>query len=89
MRFCVRSASVSRTVGVRPWFALVAVLGLLLAGCQNRDEIKQYTVKKLPHAERKVAETPQDGTIAIWGDGIQTRSFLYIDECLEGVNTIS
>ncbi len=34
---------------------------------------------------RKVAEA-QDGTsIEIWGDGRQTRSFLYIDECLEGV----
>lgn len=34
---------------------------------------------------RKVAETPDNGTIDIWGDGEQTRSFLYIDECLEGV----
>ena len=24
------------------------------------------------------------GTIEMWGDGLQTRSFLYIDECLEG-----
>lgn len=34
---------------------------------------------------RKVAETPDGGEIEIWGDGRQTRSFLYIDECLEGV----
>jgi GDP-D-mannose 3',5'-epimerase len=34
---------------------------------------------------RKVAEAPDGGTIEIWGDGRQTRSFLYIDECLEGV----
>lgn len=34
---------------------------------------------------RKVAEAPQGGAIEIWGDGRQTRSFLYIDECLEGV----
>jgi nucleoside-diphosphate-sugar epimerase len=33
---------------------------------------------------RKVAETPQSGEIEIWGDGQQTRSFLYVDECLEG-----
>jgi nucleoside-diphosphate-sugar epimerase len=33
---------------------------------------------------RKVAETPNGGSIEIWGDGLQTRSFLYIDECLEG-----
>lgn len=34
---------------------------------------------------RKVAEAKDGGTIEMWGDGKQTRSFLYIDECLEGV----
>ena len=34
---------------------------------------------------RKVAEAQDGGEIEIWGDGEQTRSFLYIDECLEGV----
>ena len=34
---------------------------------------------------RKVAETPNNGEIEMWGDGKQTRSFLYIDECLEGM----
>jgi len=34
---------------------------------------------------RKVAMTPNGGEIEIWGDGLQTRSFLYIDECLDGV----
>lgn len=33
---------------------------------------------------RKVAMAEKDGDIEIWGDGKQTRSFLYIDECLEG-----
>jgi nucleoside-diphosphate-sugar epimerase len=37
---------------------------------------------------RKVAETPDRGRIEIWGDGLQTRSFLYIDECLEGVRRL-
>ncbi|MFO7568287.1 MAG: NAD-dependent epimerase/dehydratase family protein [Smithellaceae bacterium] len=37
---------------------------------------------------RKVAAAPPDGTIEIWGDGLQTRSFLYIDECLEGVRRL-
>ncbi len=34
---------------------------------------------------RKIAEADANGEIEIWGDGKQTRSFLYIDECLEGV----
>jgi nucleoside-diphosphate-sugar epimerase len=37
---------------------------------------------------RKVAETPDGGEIEIWGDGLQTRSFLYIDECLEGIRRL-
>lgn len=34
---------------------------------------------------RKAAETPEGKSIEVWGDGKQTRSFLYIDECLEAV----
>jgi nucleoside-diphosphate-sugar epimerase len=34
---------------------------------------------------RKVSEVLDGGEIEIWGDGNQTRSFLYIDECVEGV----
>lgn len=39
---------------------------------------------------RKVAEAKKEGRnyIEIWGDGKQTRSFLYIDECLEGVSRL-
>ena len=37
---------------------------------------------------RKVAQTPDGGEIEIWGDGKQTRSFLYIDECLIGVRKL-
>jgi nucleoside-diphosphate-sugar epimerase len=34
---------------------------------------------------RKVAEMPDGGEIEVWGDGLQTRSFLYVDECVEGI----
>jgi GDP-D-mannose 3', 5'-epimerase len=37
---------------------------------------------------RKVAEAADGGEIEIWGDGKQTRSFLYVDECLEGVRRL-
>ncbi|MCH7850081.1 MAG: NAD-dependent epimerase/dehydratase family protein [Nanoarchaeota archaeon] len=37
---------------------------------------------------RKVAECSDGGEIEIWGDGEQTRSFLYIDECLEGIRRL-
>lgn len=33
---------------------------------------------------RKVITASEGGEIEIWGDGKQTRSFLYVDECLEG-----
>ncbi len=34
---------------------------------------------------RKAAQACDGGTIEIWGDGMQTRTFLYIDECVEGI----
>ncbi|MGH9167744.1 MAG: NAD-dependent epimerase/dehydratase family protein [Acidimicrobiia bacterium] len=37
---------------------------------------------------RKVAQAPPDGEVEIWGDGEQTRSFCYIDDCLEGIYRI-
>jgi nucleoside-diphosphate-sugar epimerase len=38
---------------------------------------------------RKVAELPEEGgEIEIWGDGEQTRSFLYIDECIEATRRL-
>ncbi|MEK7376823.1 MAG: NAD-dependent epimerase/dehydratase family protein [Candidatus Margulisiibacteriota bacterium] len=37
---------------------------------------------------RKVAAAKDGGEIEIWGDGKQTRSFLYIDECLEAVRRL-
>jgi len=33
---------------------------------------------------RKVAEAPDPGTIIVWGDGKQTRSYCYIDDCIKG-----
>jgi len=37
---------------------------------------------------RKIAQAADGGSIEMWGDGKQTRSFLYIDECLEGVRRL-
>jgi nucleoside-diphosphate-sugar epimerase len=34
---------------------------------------------------RKVASAPDGGIIDIWGDGRQTRSFMYVEECVEGL----
>lgn len=40
---------------------------------------------------RKVIEAKQSGTntVEIWGDGKQTRSFMYIDDCLKGIDLIT
>lgn len=37
---------------------------------------------------RKVAVAEDGGTIEIWGDGKQTRSFLIVDECVEGIRRL-
>jgi nucleoside-diphosphate-sugar epimerase len=37
---------------------------------------------------RKIAEQPNGGEIEVWGDGEQTRSFLYVEECLEAIRRL-
>jgi GDP-D-mannose 3', 5'-epimerase len=37
---------------------------------------------------RKIAQAAEDGQIDVWGDGLQTRSFLYIDECVAGTKRL-
>lgn len=37
---------------------------------------------------RKVALSEDNGTIEMWGDGEQTRSFLYVDACIEGIRRL-
>jgi len=37
---------------------------------------------------RKVAMVPQNGEIEIWGDGKQTRSFLIVHECVDGIRRL-
>jgi GDP-D-mannose 3', 5'-epimerase len=37
---------------------------------------------------RKIAMARSGDAIEIWGDGLQTRSFLYVDECLEGTTRL-
>jgi nucleoside-diphosphate-sugar epimerase len=42
--------------------------------------------EKAPAAiSRKVAQAPDNGEIEVWGDGEQTRSFMYVDDCVEGL----
>jgi GDP-D-mannose 3',5'-epimerase len=45
--------------------------------------------EKVPAALcRKVALTEPGGSIEVWGDGEQTRSFCYVDDCVEGIHRI-
>jgi GDP-D-mannose 3',5'-epimerase len=45
--------------------------------------------EKAPAAiSRKVALVPDGGQISIWGDGQQTRSFMYVDDCVEGLQRL-
>jgi GDP-D-mannose 3',5'-epimerase len=42
--------------------------------------------EKSPAAiSRKVAQATNGGEIEIWGDGDQTRSYMYVDDCVEGL----
>ncbi len=46
--------------------------------------------EKAPAAiSRKVALCPDGGELEVWGDGLQTRSFTYVDDCVEGIYRIA
>jgi nucleoside-diphosphate-sugar epimerase len=45
--------------------------------------------EKVPAALcRKIASVEDGGEIEVWGDGEQTRSFMYVDDCVEGIHRI-
>jgi GDP-D-mannose 3',5'-epimerase len=45
--------------------------------------------EKAPAAiSRKIALVDDGGEIEVWGDGEQTRSFLYVDDCVEGIHRL-
>ena len=45
--------------------------------------------EKVPAAvSRKVALAKDGGEIEVWGDGEQTRSFMYVEDCLEGMQRL-
>lgn len=37
---------------------------------------------------RKVALSPDNGELQVWGDGKQTRSFMYVDDCVQGIHLL-
>lgn len=37
---------------------------------------------------RKVIQAPEGGEIEVWGDGEQTRTFCYVDDCVEGIRRL-
>lgn len=44
--------------------------------------------EKAPAALCRKVAAAKDGSIEVWGPGVQTRSFLYIEECIEGIHRI-
>ena len=69
---------------------MVFLLGLLVTiTSSGQKELGKEEEKKAPAAIcRKVAYASSDDTIEVWGDGEQTRSFLYIDECIEATRRL-
>lgn len=44
--------------------------------------------EKAPAALCRKIATSKDGVINVWGDGKQTRSFMYVDDCIEGIKRL-
>ena len=80
------SPSVSTLLTLATMVFLCVLLGIIIF--LDPKEPGKVDVKKhlLPSAERLVIE--DGGAIEVWGDGQQTRSFLYIDECIEATRRL-
>ena len=54
--------------------------------CYGPEGTWQGGREKAPAAIcRKIAQARQSDEIEVWGDGEQTRSFMYVDDCVEGL----
>ena len=71
-----------------------ARMALLVSGtaCHIREVKLSRKPAELVAASPKgtvpVIVRPDGGVIEMWGDGLQTRPFLYVDECLEGTTRL-
>jgi nucleoside-diphosphate-sugar epimerase len=72
--------SYARNYGIRVRIArLHNVFGPLGAWNNGKEKAPAALCRKVAMAE---------DIVEVWGPGVQTRSFLYIDECIEGINRI-
>ena len=77
-------------------YAVKDLKALTVVGSDNKDKFRvgegtwDGGKEKAPAAIcRKIASLPKEGgEIEVWGDGNQTRSFLYIDECIEATRLL-
>ena len=53
-----------------------------------KQKLSAAATKKKAVRDKKAAMTNNGGEIEVWGNGKQTRSFLYIDECIEAVRRL-
>ena len=83
--FSLNVSTLLITVTIIFLFGLLAITTSL-----DLRELGKVDVRRLPAAIcRKVAYVPETGgAIEVWGDGLQTRSFLYIDECIEATRRL-
>ena len=84
-RNCSANVCTRLTIVIKAWMYVLPVS--ITSSIRKEPGKADVRSLQLPSAV-KVAETPDGGTIEMWGDGNQTRSFLYIDECLEGVRRL-
>ena len=78
----------------RLWFAFARNYGLTVRVARYHNIFGPLGTwdggrEKAPAAFcRKVAVAPEGSEVEVWGDGAQTRSFLYIDECIEATRRL-
>ena len=81
------SQSVSTLLTIVTMGCLSGLLAITIFSLKELGKVEER--RHQPAICRKVADlAPIGGSIEVWGDGLQTRSFLYIDECIEATRRL-
>ena len=82
------SVSVSTLLIIGIMVFLFVLLAIIISLDPKEPGRVEERKRQLQSAVKSLTSRSQGGAIEVWGDGLQTRSFLFIDECIEATRRL-
>ena len=80
------SGCISLIIGIMAF--LLGLLATTTSLDQKEPGMEEVKKHQQQSAERSASLPEEGGAIEVWGDGLQTRSFLFVDECIEATRRL-